>query len=110
MARVVHTDLARADLREILRYLRGHSRPAAERLAQSMKERARRLAKFPRLGRERPEFGSGIRSTVVGDYVLVYHTTDTVVTVVRIFHGSRDIETLIRLTDWQSPDAGEPGA
>jgi toxin ParE1/3/4 len=104
MARVVHTDWAREDLREIFRYLRGHSRPAAEQLARAVKERSRRLAKFPRIGRERPEFGAGVRSTVVGDYIIVYHATDAVVTVIRIFHGSRDIETQMRLTDWQSPE------
>jgi toxin ParE1/3/4 len=104
MARVVQTDLARADLREALRYLRRHSRPAAERLAQAVKERLGRLAKFPEFGRERPEFGPGVRSTIVGDYVLVYHATDAVVTIIRIFHGSRDIETQMRLTDWQPPE------
>ena len=103
MARVVQTDQARADLREILRYLRRHSRPAAERLAQAVRERLTRLSSFPRFGRERPEFGPGVRSTVVGDYVLIYHTTDEVVTIVRVFHGSRDIETLMRLTDWEPP-------
>jgi toxin ParE1/3/4 len=104
MARVVQTDLARADLREVLRYLRRHSRPAAERLAQAVKERLSRLSKFPQFGRERPEFGVGVRSTVVGDYIIVYHATAAVVTVIRIFHGSRDIETQMRLTDWQSPE------
>jgi len=103
MARVVQTDQAREDLREILRYLRRHSRPAAERVAQAVKERLSRLSKFPQFGRERPEFGPGVRSTVVGDYVLIYHATDAIVTIVRIFHGSRDIETLMRLTDWQPP-------
>ena len=104
MARGVQTDLARADLREVLRYLRRHSRPAAERLAQAVKERLSRLSKFPQFGRERPEFGAGVRSKVVGDYIIVYHATDAVVTVIRIFHGSRDIETQMRLTDWQSPE------
>jgi toxin ParE1/3/4 len=107
MARVVHTDLARADLREILRYLRRHSRPAAERLARAVKERLGHLSKSPRLGRERPEFGAGYRSLVVGDYVLVYHTTDAVVTIIRVFHGSRDIETQMRLTDWEPPGGSE---
>ena len=104
MPRVVKTGLAKEDLREILRYLRGHSRPAAERLAQAVKEQQGRLAKFPLLGRQRPDLGAGIRSTVVGDYVIVYHATDTIVTIIRIFHGSRDIETLMRLTDWQPPE------
>lgn len=67
MAKVVHSDSARDDLREILRYLRGHSRPAAEQLAKAMKERLRLLSKSPRLGRDRPEFGTDVRSLVVGE-------------------------------------------
>jgi toxin ParE1/3/4 len=105
MARVVQTGQAREDLREILRYLRRHSRPAAERLAQAVRDRLSRLSKIPRLGRERPELGADVRSIVVGDYVLIYHATDAVVTVVRVFHGARDIEILMRMTDWEPPEA-----
>ena len=107
MARVVQTDQAREDLRAILRYLRRHSRPAAERLAEAIKERLSLLSKSPRLGCERPELGTDVRSIVVGDYILIYHATDAVVTVVRIFHGARDIETLMRLTDWEPPGTDE---
>ncbi len=105
MARVVQTDQARADLREILRYLRGHSRPAAERFAKAVKERLSLLAKSPGLGRERLEFGAGVRSLVVGDYIVVYQVAEKVVTVLRLFHGSRDIDTLMNLTDWRPPDS-----
>jgi len=101
---VVQTDQARTDLRETLRYLRAHSRPAAEKLARAVKERLTRLSKSPRLGRDRPELGIGVRSTVVGDYVLVYHVARAVVTIIRVFHGARDIETLMRLADWEPPD------
>jgi len=107
MARVDQTDQAREDFREIVRYLRHHSRPAAERLAKSVKQRLHRLSKSPRLGRERPEFGADVRSLVVSEYVIVYHATDRIVTIIRIFHGSRDIETQMRLTDWEPPDAAE---
>src|SRR5262245_42122715 len=98
MASIDQTDQAREDLREIVRYLRHQSRPAAERLAKAVKSRLRSLSKSPALGRERPEFGAGVRNLVVGDYILIYHLTDTIITVIRIFHGSRDIETQMRLT------------
>jgi toxin ParE1/3/4 len=104
MARVVQTDQAREDLRDILRYLRRHSRPAAERLAKAIKERLSLLSNSPRLGRERPELGIDVRSVVVGDYILIYHATDATVTLIRIFHGARDLETLMRLTDWEPPE------
>jgi len=44
-----------------------------------------------------------MRSLAIGDYVAVYHATDAVITVVRVFHGARDIDTLMRLTDWEPP-------
>lgn len=104
MARVVQTDFAREDTRAILRYLRTHSRAAATRFADALQQRYKYLATSPNYGRARPEFGDCIRSTVVGDYVVVYHAADDVVTVVRVLHGARDVDTVWRLTDWEPPD------
>jgi toxin ParE1/3/4 len=103
MATVVETGQAKEDLRGILRYLRRHSRPAARRLAREVTERYAHLASFPRFGRARPELGVYVRSTVVGDYLIIYHTTDEVVTIIRILHGARNIEALMRETDWEPP-------
>jgi plasmid stabilization system protein ParE len=76
MAKVVQTGLAREDTREILRWLRRHSRPAAIRLADELAARYRVLAQSPRIGSERPELRDDIRSLVVGDYVVIYHAAD----------------------------------
>lgn len=109
MATVVQTDQAREDLRAILRYLRRHSRPAAARLAREVAERYELLAGSPRLGRARPELGADVRSTVIGDYILIYHATDEVVTIIRILHGARNIEALMRDSDWDPQSPTESG-
>jgi toxin ParE1/3/4 len=43
------------------------------------------------MGRPRDELGAGVRSVVVGRYVVFYRFTDTELVVLRIIHGSRDI-------------------
>lgn len=105
MATVIRTDTARDDLRAILHGLRRHSRPTAERLAEAFATRARHLGTSPYLGRPRPEYGDRIRTTVVGDHIIVYHATDDVVTVIRVVHGAQDLDAVWRLTYWEPPES-----
>ncbi len=46
------------------------------------------------MGRARPELPSGLRSFPVGNYLILYRPTDYGVEIVRVVHGSRDIEAL----------------
>jgi toxin ParE1/3/4 len=52
------------------------------------------LAENPRAGRERPEFGEGLRSFPVHTYVICDRLRDEMVEIVNVIHGSRDIESL----------------
>jgi toxin ParE1/3/4 len=47
------------------------------------------LAEQPRMGRLRPEFGEGVRSFTVENYV-VYYRHEGNVLVARVLHGRRD--------------------
>ena len=47
------------------------------------------LAEQPRMGRARPEFGAGVRSFAVENYV-IYYRHDGDVLIARILHGRRD--------------------
>jgi toxin ParE1/3/4 len=96
MLPVVRTDQAETDLAEIFDYLDEHNTQAAERLAEAIDERCRLLSQFPEMGRSREELAPGLRSVVIEPYVLFYRVTATAVEVLRILHGARDIDTIMR--------------
>lgn len=82
--------LAEQDLDEIWSYVAEDASPAtADRLIDAIIDRFELLAEQPRMGRLRPEFGEGVRSFTVENYVIYYrHERDVVVA--RVLHGRRD--------------------
>lgn len=51
-----------------------------------------RLLSFPKIGKERNELFLGLRSFPSGKYLILYQETDFGIEIVRVVHGSRDIE------------------
>jgi toxin ParE1/3/4 len=49
------------------------------------------LVAFPRMGRLRPRFGSGVRSWAFPPYVAFYRQSASDVEIIRIVHGKRKI-------------------
>jgi toxin ParE1/3/4 len=96
MLPVIRSELAERDLEAILDYLDERSPRAAERLTAQIEEKCRLLGQFPGMGRARDELAPGLRSVVVEQYILFYRITTDAVQVVRILHGSRDIENIIK--------------
>ena len=88
------TDRAKADLREIWSYVAQGNAEAADRLAATIVDKYRLLAKHPRLGRARDELDSGLRSFLVGSYLIFYRPTDEGIEVVRVLSGYRDLDAL----------------
>ncbi len=85
---------ARADLVEIWTYLATEHEAAADRLLDRIGAKLELLARSPDLGRRRDELRPSLRSLAVGDYILFYQVAGRTVTVVRVLHGSRDLESL----------------
>jgi toxin ParE1/3/4 len=84
------SDLAERDLAEIWSYVAEDTGPArADRLIDAIFDRFELLVEQPRIGRNRPEFGEGVRSFVVESYV-IYYRHDGDVLIARILHGRRD--------------------
>jgi toxin ParE1/3/4 len=50
-----------------------------------------KLPDFPRLGRQRPRFGRGVRSWAYAPYIAFYRATGEGVEIIRIIHGRRRI-------------------
>jgi toxin ParE1/3/4 len=82
--------LGERDLEEIWSYVAEDASPAtADRLIDAIIDRFELLAEQPRMGRLRPEFGSGVRSFAVENHV-VYYRYDEDVLIARVLHGRRD--------------------
>jgi toxin ParE1/3/4 len=70
----------------------------ASRLVESIAGRFFLLSRFPQAGRMRDEdFGAGVRSFPVGEYVILYCIDGADVQILRVVHGRRDLEGLIEL-------------
>src|SRR5438093_4211271 len=88
---------AEADLEDIAFYVfvESASLELAERLIQSIAERFELLAAHPRAGRARDDLRPGVRGFPVGEYVLLYRVAGEDVVILRVVHGSRDLDPLL---------------
>jgi toxin ParE1/3/4 len=67
----------------------------ASRLVDSITDRFFLLASFPHVRRVRDQdFGVGMRSFAVGEFIIVYSTDEDDVLILRVMHGRRDLERL----------------
>ena len=81
---------AERDLDEVWLYVAEDASPiTADRLIDEIVDQFDRLTEQPRLGRLRPEFGSGVRSISVEHHV-IYYRHDGEVQIARVLHGRRD--------------------
>jgi toxin ParE1/3/4 len=90
--RVVLSPSARADLRNIVRYISFDAPDRALQFGMFLISRTRLLAQSPELGRVVPEFeDSLIREIVVRSYRVVYRLDESrhLVEVVRFWHAAR---------------------
>ena len=88
---------AESDLDEIWYFLATQSSniDVSDRVIDSITARFALLARQPYIGRRRDEdLRPGVRSFVVGDYVIAYRVDGDNVLILRVLRGSRDIEAL----------------
>jgi toxin ParE1/3/4 len=72
-------------------YLLDRSEAAADRFTAELDAACRLLPSQPRMGRARDDLAPGVRSVVVGKYLVFFRATDTAIQVLRVIHGARDI-------------------
>ena len=82
---------ARGDLLRAYRYFLQRNPQIAERFLSEVDLRFDQLGHFPRLGRERFEFGPDLRSTRVMTYLIIYAIRPTYIDVVRVINGRMDV-------------------
>ena len=98
MPAVVVRPRALADLAEIWAYIAQQSADdspdQADAFVDLVDSKFHSLSRRPGVGRRRPELSSDIRSLAIGRYVVFYLPLPRGIEVVRVLHGSRDIESI----------------
>jgi toxin ParE1/3/4 len=94
MPTVVVRPRALDDLAEIWAYIAENSPDRADAFVDLVNSKFQALSRRPGLGRRRPELAPNIRSLTVGRYVMFYQLLFRGIEVVRVLHGSRDIESI----------------
>ena len=97
MSRVTRRPHAEADILEIWGYIAEDSVVAADRWVDKLDEKFALWATQPMMGRARDELSPGIRSLAFGRYVVFFQPLPDGVDVVRVLHGSRDIDASFEL-------------
>jgi toxin ParE1/3/4 len=94
MYQVVRTVQADIDLLEIWLHFAGEDADRADAALDMIERRYQILQDYPFAGRSRDELLPDLRSLTAGKYEVFYFVTDQQVQIVRILHGSRDIERI----------------
>ncbi len=97
MWRVTRRPQAEADILEIWGYIAEDSVVEADRWVDRLDEKFSLWASQPMMGRSRDELVPGIRSLVFGRYVVFFEPLPDGIDVVRVLHGSRDIDASFEL-------------
>lgn len=93
MAPVQTTKKAEIDLLELWMHIAEENIQAADDLVDRVFEKASLLNNHPEIGVLRPELGTNVRSFPVAHYIIFYQPHDTGVTVIRVLHSARDVQT-----------------
>ena len=92
MLRLLKRPAAESDLDEIWWYIAQDSPYHADRFLDYIQEKCLALASHPKMGARRNALKAGLRSQPVGDYLIFYFPLDNGIDIVRVLHGSRDME------------------
>lgn len=95
MVKIVWSDLAIDDLKNIHEYIAKDSKTYANKLITKLISRVDQLESFPISGRIVPEFNSDeIRELIEGNYRIIYKLNEEFIGVVRVHHSSKQLISL----------------
>jgi toxin ParE1/3/4 len=80
------------DLESIGDFIAQDSPHRAKNFVRKLRDQCNNIAKTPLAFRLRTELGANIRSSAYGNYVIVFCADENVLRILRILHGSMDIE------------------
>ena len=96
MAILLKRPLAELDLLNIWDYIADDSPDRADDFLDQVESKLMTLAQNSGLGRKRSELLSDLRSFPIGNYVVFYQQIEGGIDVIRLLHGSRDIEEVFK--------------
>lgn len=88
------TTQANLDLEEIGLYICKRNPVAADRFLTRLDQTCELLAAHPSIGRLRPEFGEGLRSVPISNYLIFYQPDAAGIRVIRVLYGGRDLPSV----------------
>ena len=95
MPRLLFTQSAQLDLLEAWLFIAEDNPEAADRVLSTIEKEAKTLLVQPLMGRARPELTEGVRSWPTSTrYILYYVPTPEGITVLRVLHHARDIQSV----------------
>ena len=94
MPTLIFAPSARQDLLELFDYIARDKPVAAANWIDRIEQKCKLLVTTPEFGELRPEYGTGIRSSIVRRYVIFYRPITDGIEVVRVIAGDRDIRSL----------------
>lgn len=97
MARVTRRPHAEEDILEIWAYIAEDTIVEADRWVDRLDTKLALWATQPLMGTERDELAPGIRSLAFGRYVVFFAPMPDGIDVIRVLHGSRDIDSTFEL-------------
>ena len=92
MARVTRRPEAETDILEIWDFIADDSMSEADRWIDRLEEKLALWATQPMIGRSREELAPHLRSMPFGRYVIFFVPLADGLDVVRVLHGSRDVD------------------
>lgn len=92
MARITRRPEAEADVLQIWEYIADDSMAEADRWVDRLDEKLALWAQQPMMGRPREEIAPGLRSMPFGRYIAFYMPLPDGIDLVRLLHGSRDVD------------------
>lgn len=96
MSKFVLTPAAEGDLLKILEYLEGDNPSAILRVVDALDEAMQLLADNPGIGHVRTDLtDADVRFWSVFKYLVIYRPDTKPLEIVRVLHGSRDVERLL---------------
>lgn len=92
MTRVAVSRQAEIDLDDITDYISRENPERGVSFAYELQARFNDIAERPLSFTPRAEWGDGKRSATHGRYVIIFHTFENFVEILRVVHGARDID------------------
>jgi len=94
MTQVIQSQQAKRDLLSIWAYIAEDNLNAADRLLDNIDDTCKLLGENPQLGQARPDISAKMRYFPVKNYLILYQEQPLGIEIIRVLHGSRDLQDI----------------